>query len=72
MLEVRLLIVVGHSQLICHTLLVQSSVYYLTVSATVETYLHCNCQPTSACIIGHFQVHSGYACFHHYSSFRLY
>ena len=38
----------GHSQLICHTLLVQLSVYYLIVSATVETYLCWNCQPTFA------------------------
>ena len=38
--EVCLSIVVGHSQLICHTLLFQLSVYYLIVSATVETYLH--------------------------------
>ena len=40
MFEVSLLIVVGHSQLICHTLLVEPSVYYLIVAATVEMYLH--------------------------------
>ena len=34
-----LLIVVGHSQLICHTILVELSVYYPIVSATVEMYL---------------------------------
>ena len=37
MFEVCLSIVVGHSQLICHTLLVQSSVYYLIVSATAPS-----------------------------------
>ena len=38
MFEDCLSIVVGHSQLIhvCHTLLVQSSLYYLIVAATVQ------------------------------------
>ena len=31
--------VVGHSQLICHALLVKSSVYYVIAAATVEKYL---------------------------------
>ena len=42
MFEVYLAIVVGHSQFICHTLLVQSIeclLQYLIVSVTVETYL---------------------------------
>ena len=38
MLEVCLSIVVGHSQLICHTLLVQSSVYYLCQRQLKRTF----------------------------------
>ena len=45
---VCLSIVVGHSQLICHTLPVQSSVYYQIVAVTVEMYLRWNCQPNFA------------------------
>ena len=42
------------------------------VSATVETHLRWNCQPTLLCIICHFQVHSsssGYARFLRFSLF---
>ena len=62
----------SYAYIICHTLLVQSSVYYLIVSATVETYLRWNCQQAFACTICHFQVHSVYPRFHHFSLFRLY
>ena len=74
MFEDCLSIVVGYSQLIhvCHTLLVQSSLYYLIVAATVErTFGETVSQPLP-CIIGHFQVHNSYSRFQRCSLFRLY